>query len=282
MKRIILIVTLAVSVTGFAQNGKLGFQKGQKIEMTIESKKSSTLELMGQAMTTTSNATLTSSYDIKDVNANGYVIEHKVKKLVFTSEGMGQKESFDSEKEGDLNGEMGKILEKSLKNKYTLTLDPLGKITAVKLDDDNPNDESQMLADIVSSQLGLNLTIPKVGTATEFLVLPARNLKQGEKWVDSASVEGTSRKTNYTVKSISDTEINLDFSDETNIKTTQMIMGTEATMNTKNISSGNIVIDKKTGILKQKTTTIDSDGKIEAQGQSFPQKDKTTMTITVK
>ena len=160
MKRIILLLTLALSIQSFSQNAKLGFQKGQKIEMTIESKKSSSLELMGQAMESTVDAKIITSYDIKDVNGNGSVIEHKVKRLVFTADGMGQKQSFDSEKESDLTGELGKILEKSIKNKYTLTLDPSGKITDVKLDDDNPNakpsEESDMVADLVSTQLGLN------------------------------------------------------------------------------------------------------------------------------
>jgi hypothetical protein len=53
-------------------------------------------------------------------------------------------------------------------------------------------------------------------------------------------------------------------------------------VNSKNSSTGSIIVDKKTGILKQKTSTIDTDGKIEAQGQTIPQKEKTTVTITVK
>ena len=134
MKKIILFFVLGLSIQSFAQNAKLNFQKGQKLEMTLESKKASSIELMGQAMESTVNSTVTTSYDVKDVNANGAVLEHKVKRLVFTAEGMGQKQSFDSEKEDDRNGELGKILEKSIKNKYTLTLDPSGKIINVKLD----------------------------------------------------------------------------------------------------------------------------------------------------
>ena len=286
MKRILLFLTLALSIQSIAQNAKLGFQKGQKIEMTVESKKSSSLELMGQAMESTVDAKIITSYDIKDVTSNGSVIEHKVKRLVFTADGMGQKQSFDSEKESDLTGELGKILEKSIKNKYTLTLDQTGKITDVKLDDDNPNakpsEESEMVADLVSTQLGLNLNVPKAGVISELSILPARSLKQGDTWVDTSSTEGTTRKTNYTVKTITDNEITLDFTDQTNISTTKSIMGTTAIVNSKNSSTGSIVVDKKTGILKQKTSTIYTDGKIEAQGQTIPQKEKTTVTITVK
>lgn len=286
MKRILLIAVLGLTISSFAQNGKLTFQKGQKIEMTVESKKLSTLELMGQPMESTVNATITTSYDIKDVNANGTVIEHKVKRLVFTADGMGQKQSFDSEKESDLQGELGKILEKSIKNKYTLTLDPSGKITNVKLDDDNPNakpnDDSEMIAELVSSQLGLNLNTPKAGGVSELAILPALSLKKGDTWVDTASTVETTRSTNYTVKSINDNEVTLDFTEVTNVQATKTIMGTQAIVKAKNSSTGNIVIDKKTGILKQKTSTIDTDGNIEAQGQSIPQKEKTTVTVTVK
>ncbi|MGZ8537922.1 MAG: DUF6263 family protein, partial [Flavisolibacter sp.] len=166
------------------------------------------------------------------------------------------------------------------------TLDPTGKITDVKLDDDNPNDtttdESKMVAELVSMQLGLNISVPKAGTISAFSILPARNLTQGEKWVDSSSVDGTSTTTNYTVKTITANDVTLDFTDLTNIKTTKSIMGTQAVVNSKNTSTGTIIVDKKTGLLKQKTTTTDTDGTIEAQGQTIPQKEKTTVTITVK
>jgi hypothetical protein len=283
MKKLALLGALALSLTGFAQNGKLGFQKGQKLEMTTEIKKTSAMELMGQSMESTVSSTMTTIYDVKDVTPSGSVVEHKVKRLVFSADAMGKTQSFDSEKQGDMDGEMGNILGKSIKNKYTLTLDPAGKITAVKLDDDNPNDdEAAMMAEIISSQLGLPLSIPKTGTSTEFYILPARQLKKGDAWTDSSNFEGKKTRTVYTVNNITDADIVLDYTQNTDIDTKMNIMGTEANLTSKNKGTGQVTVDRKTGILRQKTAIVDTEGTIEAQGQTIPNKDKITMTITVK
>lgn len=282
MKKVALLAALAFSLTGFAQN-KTGFQKGQKLEMTTEIKKTSAMEIMGQSMESTVNSTMTTIYDVKDVTPSGSVVEHKVKRLVFSADAMGKSQTFDSEKEGDMNGEMGKILGKSIKNKYTLTLDPAGKVTAVKLDDDNPNDEeAAMMAEIISSQLGLPISIPKTGTSTELYTLPSRQLKKGDTWTDSSSMDGKKSRTVYTVNNMTDADVVLDYTEDTDIDATMNIMGTEANVTSKNKATGQLTIDRKTGILRQKTATIDTDGTIEAQGQSIPNKDKTTVTITVK
>lgn len=283
MKKAALLAALAFSLTGFAQTGKTGFQKGQKLEMTTEIKKTSAMELMGQSMESTVSSTMTTVYDVKDVTASGSVVEHKVKRLLFSADAMGKTQTFDSEKQGDMDGEMGNILGKSIKNKYTLTLDPAGKVTAVKLDDDNPNDEeAAMMAEIISSQLGLPISIPKIGSSTAFYTLPARQLKKGDNWTDSSNMDGKKSRTAYTVNNVTDADIVLDYTEDTDIDSKMNIMGTEANVTSKNKATGQMTFDRKTGILRQKTATVDSEGSIEAQGQTIPNKDKTTITITVK
>src|SRR5215210_614166 len=114
MKKILFAALIALAaINGFAQkiNNKLSFKKGQKLEFVTETVKKSSMEMMGQAMESTVNSTVTEIFDVQDANNNGATIEHKVKRLVFTMDGMGQTQSFDSEKEGDRKGEMGKMFE---------------------------------------------------------------------------------------------------------------------------------------------------------------------------
>jgi hypothetical protein len=61
MKKIVCIASLALSLNGLAQNaeGKIYFPKGQKLEVTTETKKTATMELMGLDMVSTVNSTLT-------------------------------------------------------------------------------------------------------------------------------------------------------------------------------------------------------------------------------
>src|SRR5687768_14900698 len=141
MKKIVLAAALLAGLGGYAQkvSNKLAFQKGQKLEITRESRLVSTQEFMGQSMETTINSTTTEVLDVEEADKSGARLEHKIKRMQFTADAMGQTQSFDSEKEGDRNGDLGKIMEKSLKNKYTITLDPTGRIMRVKKDDDNPN-----------------------------------------------------------------------------------------------------------------------------------------------
>lgn len=285
MKKAALLTALAFSLTGFAQDGKLGFQKGRKLEVTTEMKREASSGATNKSMEYTITSAMTTIYDVQDVNPGGSVLEHKIKRLSFNAEGMGEIDSFDSEKESDMNDQLGKVIGKSIKNKYTLTLNPSGKITAVRLDDDNPGEKDDPLGEMIRFtifQVGLPLSIPKTGTASVFHILPMRQLKQGDTWTDSSSIEGFQQKSFYTVTGITDTEIMLDFSEDLNTGSKMMLLGTEAILASKNRSAGKIIVDRKTGILRQKTFTTTVEGVFKANGQSRPSKEKVTTTIVVK
>jgi hypothetical protein len=284
MKKLALLAVLAISFNSFAQTtNRLVFQKGQKLEVTREVKIAATTEFMGQSMEQTINSTTTEVLDVQDAGEKGTTFEHKIKRLLINAEGMGQKQSFDSEKEGDRSGEMGKIFEKSLKNKYTFSVDPAGKITSVKADDDNPNDEeTKMMVQMASQQMGIDLSLPTVGKSSQFKILPAYSIKKGDTWTDTTSEDGEKRSINYTVAEMNNNEILLDFTSTMSVSKTQDIMGTEATINSNGKSTGRVVIDRKSSVLKQRTENGEVTGTIEAQGQSIPTSGKTTITVTVK
>ncbi|MGN6402249.1 MAG: DUF6263 family protein, partial [Flavisolibacter sp.] len=251
MKKTLFIAAMALSVTGFAQkvNGKLSFPKGQKLELTTETKKTATTELMGQTMESTVNSSVTEVFNIEDANANGATIAHNVKRIVFTANGMGNSQSFDSEKEEDRKGEMGKIMEKALKNNYKITVDPYGAITAVTPADsakDSKDAEAEAMTELVSTQLGLKLGTPKQGEVSVFKILPSKEIAQGDSWTDSSSANGQKRTTVYKVNSITANEILLDYTEDININTTQQIMGTEASIQSDDKVAGQITLDKNT------------------------------------
>src|SRR5215216_45685 len=121
MKKFFLLFALAAGLYSAAQknNSKLSFPKGQKLEMTAQTKAVITQEVMGQSMDMNVNSTIVRSFDIEDVTNGTAKIEHKIKKLQFAFDAMGQAQSFDSEKPEDMKSELGKSLEKSIKNKYS-------------------------------------------------------------------------------------------------------------------------------------------------------------------
>jgi hypothetical protein len=284
MKQLLFFAAIAISISGFSQkiNNKLNFQKGQKLEMTTLVNSVITQEVMGQSMEIKVNATITRSFDIEDVNAAGATIEHKVKRVQVNFEGMGQSQSFDSEKEADMKSDMGKGFEKSLKNKYKMTVDQNGKVTSVKLDDDNPNkagkkDDADMMGSMLS-QFSSGLEPPKIGDASDFRILPDRELGKGDTWTDTTN----NGKKLYTVSDISDAGVVLNYTEDVDTKKKQEAMGMEISISTKDKSTGKVVLDRKTGLLKESTTTITSEGFAEMMGQSVPMTTKVNKTVTVK
>lgn len=285
MKKIFLIASIAIATTSFAQkaNNTLQFKKGQKLEVTTETNKTSSVELMGQTIETKVTSTLNEVLDVQDANKSGATLQHSIKQLKFNLINPMQSQSFDSEKEADQNGEIGKMLGKNLKSKYIMTLDATGNVINVKTDDTtDKNKETADMADLIAAQLGMNMIAPKVGEASSFKILPDKEVSAGDTWTDSSSANGQTKKTTYTVKSITANEIVLDYTEQLNINTTQQIMGTDATIKTNDNTTGTITLDKTSGLLKQRTANMEETGTMEAQGQSIPVKGKTSITVTVK
>ena len=285
MKNFFVPAFLLFSILGQAQkvSNKLAFQKGQKLEVVTTVKTNS--EMMGQTMEM--NIVAMRSLDIEDVNNGNAVIESKVKRMQFNFDGMGKSESFDSEKESDRSSDMGKNFEKALKNKFTMTVDPSGKITAVKADDDNPNqsaasDENGDMMSGMMAGLMTGFSLPKVGELTEFSILPAREIGRGETWTDTVSTNpDEKRKASFTVSDINDREIVIDYTEEIITKMTQENMGMEVTINKTDKNSGKIHLDRKTGLLKQRNVNTETTGTASVMGQEIPLDAKSTKTIVV-
>lgn len=284
MKNGFLMVLLMASIAVQAQkvSNKLAFQKGQKLQVTTQVKSVATQEMMGQTMDVNVGATLNHSYDVEDVTGGNAVIEHKVKRLQLNFEGMGQSQKFDSENEADMKGDMGKSAEKSLKNKYTMTVAPNGKVVSVKADDNNPNTpaaDADMMSQMLS-QLSLGLDIPKAGDATLFSVLPAQEVAKGGTWSDSLT-NGDKGFNKYTITDITGTEVLIDMTGESASVKSQEMQGMQMTISMNNKTTGKIVLDKKTGIIKQRVNSSEGTGTVEVAGQSIPITNKITVTTTI-
>ena len=285
MKQLFLVAAISFATTGFAQkvNNKLTFQKGQKLEMTSKVNTLISMEMMGQAMESKLDATVTRLFDVEDATNNSATIEHKVKRIQMNFEApMQGAQTFDSDNEKDMKGDGGKAMEKALKNKYSMTVDANGKITAVKADDDNPNKAPQKEdADMMSNalaQFAAGFDLPETGDTSEFMILPAKELLKGESWTDSSK----NVKTVYTLADVTDADIIVNYTEEASVSRTQEAMGQEITMTSKDKTTGKITLDKKTGLLKEKTATTSSQGNMEMAGQTMPMNTKTTKTVTVK
>lgn len=287
MKKLFLFIAVAACLHSKAQkNGsKLTFPKGQKLEMTAQTKAVITQEVMGQSMDMNVNSTIVRSFDIEEVTNGTAKIEHKIKKLQFAFDAMGQAQSFDSEKPEDMKSELGKSLEKSIKNKYSMSVDETGTILNVKSDDDNPNaTDTEKTDDIMGNMMGQfaeGLQVPKTGEVISLKVITSGQFNKGQSWTDSLKGE-ESGTVKYTITGITDKEVLIDYVSEGITKKKQEVgAGMEVDVNLKNKTTGIITLDKKSGLLKQRTVDSVGSGSMEVMGQSIPMKSKITGTITV-
>jgi len=281
MKKFFLLAAVALTVNAFGQkvSNKLQFTKGQKLEVVSEMQNTVSIDMMGQAIDTKVDMVVTRTLDVENVQNGAATIEHKVKRMQMNVESpMAGSQKFDSDNEKDMKGEGGKAAEKALKNKYTMTVDASGKITSVKADDDNPNKAPAAGNDMMVPPGTEGFNLPKEGDISEFRILPEKEVGKGESWEDNSAT----MKKKYTVSDITDSEIIVDFTTEGNSEMKQEANGMEIVMKTKDKSTGKIVVDRKTGIMKQRTETIDAEGTMDVMGQSAPLKTKTVKTTTVK
>jgi hypothetical protein len=164
-----------------------------------------------------------------------------------------------------------------------MSVDASGKIVSVKADDDNPNTEADS-EDVMANVMGQfteGLQVPKSGDIISLKVATAGNFTKGKTWTDSLAGDelGTVK---YTVSNVTANEVLIDYISEGITKKKQDVGGgMEMDVNLKNKTTGTITLDKKSGLLKQRTVNSEGSGTMEAMGQSIPMKSKITGTITV-
>ena len=291
----ILTIALAVlNAPGFSQKvtGKLNLKKGQQIEITSDTKSLVNQEAMGQTIDFKINGSITHVYQVIDANAKQASLKHNTKHISLNMDGMGQTQAFDSDKKEDLDGQMGGPVKDILNKSYEMTIDQSGKVISVKEDTTQTKkqgDEADMVGNILS-KLGSALDAPVAGEASFFKILPGKELKKGDTWLDSTNFQagdstrfqGGKEFIHYTLSDITPSGIVVDFTSNSNTDIKSDMMGMEATTHMINNSKGKITIDRASGILKNKIAETESNGTVDIMGQSIPIKTKTNLTINVK
>jgi hypothetical protein len=166
-----------------------------------------------------------------------------------------------------------------------MSVDQTGKIVTIKSDDDNPNDtekksEGDMMGNMLQQFAG-GMELPKEGEAFPLQVKTGASLAKGQSWTDSISGIETG-STKYTVTDVTASDVLIDYVSESTAKRKQEVGGgVEMDINLKNTMTGKITLDKKSGLLKQKTMEGLGVGTMDVMGQKVPMKTKINGTITV-
>ncbi len=114
-----------------------------------------------------------------------------------------------------------------------------------------------------------------------FLIVPSK-AKKGFSWSDSSSKAGIKKFTNYTIKEMKGSEAIVSISGNLNADTKTEMQGMEISGNSTGKINGEETVDLKTGLVKQRTTTLESSGNMQAMGQEIPMTTKVTSVSTVE
>ncbi len=282
MKKIIVALSLITTTVGFGQKASnhLTFTKGQKLEVVTN------MNISAESMMGPSSGTITvaDTYTVNEAAANGFSLT-KVPKQVKMNFTIGSQEiKVDSDSPQDMNSMFGQPVKEIMSQKPEFTIDANGMVTAVKGDEKKKGDETPAAGMMGMMLPGMDFAAaaPKVGNPSFFQVLPNREVGPGDTWTDSLNEEGNKNVTVYRVKDISDKEIVLDFTGDGSTITAKEAMGMNINVNATNRSTGSILLDKATGIVKQKTSTNTTQTTMNLGGREVTSTVKTTMVTNVR
>lgn len=287
MKKSIIAFSLlfsgALSVTAQKVTAPLNFQQGDSIVVMADIKQVVAQEAMGQAIDFHTNGSAVHFYKVSNSTDDNATLHHKVNRLKFDFDGMGQKRTFDSDNTKDMNGQFSKPIKDVLSKEFDLIVDRNGKTLLVRPEKvalEQPDPRFAIIANMLKDLVSV-IYPPQKGGSSFFSVLPAEGAAVGESWQETFKTENESGITTYKLSAVTDTTIAVDFKTVSSSTTTAEMMGMQTNTTMKSNITGQIIIDKASGIIRQKTSNIEANGATEAMGTSMPINAKTTIVVTV-
>ena len=119
------------------------------------------------------------------------------------------------------------------------------------------------------------------GVTGAFISTPGK-ISAGYNWTDSSNNDGIQRSTTYTVKEMRGNDAVITIAGTLNTDTKAQMQGMDIVNKSKGKISGEEIVDITTGVIKQRTTTLETSGTMQAQGFEIPMTSKITFVSAVK
>lgn len=280
---ILFLHVLVMSVCSQTAGTGLNIQKGQEILIRMEFTNNRIQTAGAQVINFRLNGFAVHKYTVTDIGNNNIKLHHEIQQTGFSFDGMGQKKSFDSGNEEDQKGPFAPYFKEILSRNFDITIDSSGRTivaTPEKTELSKPDDKLVTITDMLKPIIDL-VYPPAKGSASFFHVLPGGSKSVGSTWTETTDTESEKSTTGYTVSSITDSTITVDFKTTATCNSKTEMMGRLTRTIVNNASTGNIIVDRKTGLLKEKTATTDSNGTTEAMGGTVPISGKLNVTVRV-
>jgi hypothetical protein len=272
------------STFGQKVSGKLKFDQGKTLTINMEITSTIAQQAGNQAIDFATEGAVLHSYKVTNATDNNTSLHHALNRLWFRFEGMGQKRSFDSDNPKDKQGQFGKQFDEICSKKYDIVIDTIGKTLMTIPQKIELTQQDERLIIIASMLKDLTSVIypPRKGTASFFKVMPGYEVGIGDTWTDTTNTGSETSATSYTLAAITDSTYTVDFKTLAISVIRSEIMGNQVATNLTNTIAGKIILDRSTGIIREKTSITNSSGAAEAMGGSMPINGKTIINILVR
>ena len=280
----LLTVLFLTNAQGQKVNGKLNFQQGQKLDIAMDVKTKISQEAMGQAIDFNVDGTAFHSYQVTNATKDNNTLRHQARRIKFNFEGMGQSRPFDSDDEKDMKGPLGKPIQETLKQTFDMVIDPSGKVLMVQPEKIAPAEMDERMK-LITSMLKDILDVvqpPQKNANSFFKILPDKEVGKMDTWTDSMETSEGKFNNVYTVSDITDSTIIVDLQGtSTTTSKLEIMTGMEIITTLNNKTTGKMILDRSSGIVKQKSFNTESHGTTQGMGGETPITSKTAINIIV-
>ena len=282
LQRLFILAACIGSFSANAQtsSGKLSLTKGQKLQIDNTAKTVTSMEMMGQSMEITSDIVMLKQVEVKDKKDTSYTIVSTITKMTTNGSAMGQTFAYDSDKKEDSASEIARALKGQVNVPQEIEVNYKGNVSGTKKDVAKDADGGNPMMEMMKSMNGSGPD-GNNPAADAFQVLPSGK-KAGDTWNDSTIAEGIKTYRTYTMKALQGNEATVTLTGKQQTNKTVENQGMEVNVTMEAKLSGEAVVDIATGIVKQKTLTVEGTGNADAMGQSIPMTTKVTTVTTVK
>ena len=136
MKKIsFLAAAFAISSFGFTQNNNtLKLVKGQKYLVESKITTANTIQMQGQSMDNNTDMSSTYKIEVTGNEGNTYNLTNTITNIKMNMNMMGQELQFDSDKQEDMDGQIGSAFKELVNQPKKVKLDKTGKVLSAESD----------------------------------------------------------------------------------------------------------------------------------------------------
>ncbi len=267
-----------ISLAAVAQkNAPVILNPGQEIKATITLDQDTD---MGMGMSMNMKTKTEANLKVQKVMGDKYILSSKLTHLKTEVDGMGQNQTFDSDKKEDMDSEKGEPFKDIFKDENYFSLNKItGEITEVDKEGTIVKEDEEDNSADVMMQMNAE-AINKVSQFKTMVTCLPANVKPGYSWIDSATVNGIHNESTNTVTKVENGIAYIDIKGITKGSTSVTMQDQNMDVTINGTITGKGEVNIKTNLTRMQNLVTDVSSSVDVMGQTMNMTTKGTTTTT--